>query len=80
MAMDDDRRRCVHARAVISDMAVDLDPNGCGEPDRDGVRAVRVYHPPGMLIVSGANPVQPLVQLPDRALGEIDLNHWRCQE
>ena len=45
MAVDRDSRRRVHAGAVIADMAVDLDVDRRGEPDRDRVRAVRVHAP-----------------------------------
>jgi hypothetical protein len=80
MAVDDNLGRRVHAGAVIADMPFDLDVNGRGEPDGNGVGAVRVHYAPMTFIVPEADSVQPLVKLPDRALREIDLDHWRCQE
>src|SRR5271166_271714 len=75
MAVDDNLGRRIHAGAVIADMPLDHDMNGHGQADSDGVGAVRVHHPPMMFIVPRANSVQALVQLPDRALREVDLDH-----
>ena len=80
MAIDDNRRHRVHAGTIVTDMPPDLDMHGRREPDRDGVGAVRVHHLPMMFIVPRTDPMQPLVQFPNRTLREIHLDHWRCQE
>src|ERR1700751_2240708 len=75
MPVDDNLGRRIHAGAIITDMPLDLDMNGCRQPDRYGVGAVRVQYAPMMFIIRRANPVQLLVQLPNRALREVDLDH-----
>ena len=80
MAVDDNRRRRVHAGAVIADMPLDLDMHRFGDADCDRVGAVRIQHLPMTLICPGGEPVQSLVQRGYRTPSQIDLDHWRCQE
>ena len=70
------RRQLVHARAVVADVAFDLDLDGGVETGGHRMRAVRVENAP---VLWAGRPsgevVQALVQVPQGDGGEIDDLH-----
>ncbi len=79
-AVDDDRRRLVHAGAVIADASLDLDADRRVDADRDGVPALRVEDEPVALVGPFASGMQSLVEVAKRGLGKIDRGHQRSQK
>jgi hypothetical protein len=75
MAVDDDGRLLVHARAVIAGMAVDDHLDRHCEAGGDRVGALGIEHAPGTLVRVRRQLVQPLVEVADRGAGEIDRDH-----
>lgn len=76
--MDDDLGGRVHAAAVLADIAVDLDGNRCGDPDRKRVLPRRVGDAPQCFVGDCQERVEARVQLAAAGLPEIDIDHCGC--
>ena len=80
MAVDNDRRRLVHAAAVIADMPLDGDLDRHGEAGGDGVRAPRIDDAPESLVGIGREPMETGIEIADGLAREVDGDHCLSHE